>query len=123
MNIMPNIIIATAILWGVTALFVVPLANYWLKRKLEEPGYAHLGGTDLGDQDQAALKGLATKYYILADLLVLSVAGLIGGLMGYWFLGISLKAEGWPGMIAFIAASFLGVGLRSSLVPGAVPQF
>jgi len=33
--------------------------------------------------------------------------------LGYWFIGISLKAQGWPGMIAFIGASFLGVGMRS----------
>jgi len=43
--------------------------------------------------------------------LVLGTVGLIGGLLGYWFLGLSFEAKGWPGMIAFIGASFLGVSL------------
>lgn len=109
-----NIIIGTAILWGLTALFVVPLADYWLKRTLQEPAYAHLRGTELAERDQATSKSLATKYYILADVLVLGVAGFIGGLLGYWFFGISFETKGWPGMVAFIAASFLGLGLRTN---------
>lgn len=113
-----NIIVGTAILWSLTALFVGPLADYWLKRTLQGPAYAHLQGTDLTERDQATLQGLATKYYILADVLVLGTAGCIGGLLGYRFFGISFEAKGWPGMIAFIAASFLGVGLRTNLVAG-----
>lgn len=117
---MQNIIIGTAILWGLNALFVIPISNFFLRRKLEEPSYARLQGTELTEHDQATLNGLATKYYILADLLVLGTAGFIGGLLGYYFIGISFETKGWPGMIAFVAASFIGLGFRTN---GALPQF
>ena len=106
-----NIIIGTAILWGLSALLVVPLARFWLGRKLEEPAYARLQGAELSESDQSTVNSLATRYYIMADVLVLGTAGLIGGLLGYWFIGLSFETKGWPGMIAFIGASFLGVSM------------
>ena len=106
-----NIIIGTAILWGLSALVVVPLARFWLGRKLEEPAYARLQGSELSESDQSTVNRMATQYYIMADVLVLGTAGLIGGLLGYWFIGLSFEAKGWPGMIAFIGASFLGLSL------------
>jgi hypothetical protein len=48
----------------------------------------------------------------LAGVLVLGMLGLVGGLLRYWFIGISLKAQGWPGMIASAGASFLGLEMR-----------
>lgn len=107
-----NIIIGTALLWFLSAVLVRPLANYWLKRKLQEPAYLHLQAAELSGQGQAKLNGLATQYYILADVLVLGVAGFIGGLLGYWFLAFSFEAKVWPGIIAFILSSFIGLGLR-----------
>jgi hypothetical protein len=103
-----NIFIATIILWVISALFVVPLANYFVARKLQEPAFAHLSGDELDASQAEELKRLATKYYILADVFVLGIAGVIGGLLGYRFIGISLEARGWPGIVAFIAASFVG---------------
>jgi hypothetical protein len=114
-----NILIGTTILWGLNALLVLPLTNYWVKRKLEEPAYAGLQGTALAEQDQATLKDLATRAYICVDMLVLGMAGLIAGLLGYWFIGLSFQAKGWPGMIAFIGSSLLGVGLRTHFGGGA----
>jgi hypothetical protein len=116
-----NVIIGTAILWGLKALFVNPLSAFLLKRKLEEPAYAHLQSTEPTEDKRETLKGLATKYYILADLFVLGAAGFVGGLMGYYFIGVSFEAKSWPGMIAFIAASFLGLGFRTS--NGPIPRF
>lgn len=50
-----------------------------------------------------------TGYFIVADVLVLGIAGfLIGLISGYYFIGISTKAKHWPGMIAFIVASMIG---------------
>jgi hypothetical protein len=114
-----NILIGTLILWILTALFVVPLAEHWTKKKLEEPQYAHLRVADpeqLSEEQQAALRAIGVKNYIVADLLVLGIAGLIGGLVGFWFLGFSFKLEGWPGMIAFIGASFLGFAIHNAFV-------
>jgi hypothetical protein len=39
----------------------------------------------------------------------MSIAGFLLGLItGYYFIGISLRTRDWPGMLAFIAASFIG---------------
>lgn len=58
---------------------------------------------------------IPNKYYIIADVLVLGVAGFIlGFISGYYFIGISLKARDWPGMIVFIIASLFGVGAHTS---------
>jgi zinc transporter ZupT len=62
-------------------------------------------------ESQRRWQRVATGYYILWDVLVLGVAGFVGGLLGFWFLGISLEAKGWPGMLAFVGASFLGLSL------------
>jgi len=114
-----NILIATGIVWLLSVLFVRPLTLHLLERKLSEPNYAHLRVNDpeeLSDDQKKELASLATKCYILADVLVLGIAGFIAGLLGYWFIGISLEAKGWPGVLAFIFASFTGVAIRSGLV-------
>ena len=109
-----NFIIGTAILWALTGLVVRPLANHWLSQKLAQPAYADISAESPGEEDEAVLRGLAVKYYILASMLVLGVAGLIGGLLGYWFVGISFEARSWPGVIMFIVASLIGVAISGS---------
>lgn len=111
-----NILVATAILWGLTILFVRPLTFHLIRRKLQEPAYAHLrvgNPEELDEAQKAELEKLVTQCYILADVTVLSIAGFIGGLLGYWFIGIAFDAKNWPGVLAFIVSSFLGLSIRS----------
>ena len=52
---------------------------------------------------------IPTGFYILADVIIMGVAGgLLGLISGYYFIGISWKPRDWPGMIVFIGASLLG---------------
>ncbi len=52
---------------------------------------------------------IPTGYYILADVIVMGVAGgLLGVITGYYFIGISIKPKDWPGMIVFILSSLVG---------------
>ena len=102
-----GILIGTAILWGLTAIFVMPLTDWLVRRRLKEPVYAHLRGENLEESAQKELESMATQYFVLADVLVLGIAGVIAGLLGYWFIGIALKARFWPGMIAFILTSII----------------
>jgi hypothetical protein len=52
---------------------------------------------------------IPTGYYILADVIVLGVAGgLMGLISGYYFIGFSFKPKDWPGMIVFIVSSLIG---------------
>lgn len=102
-----GILIGTAILWGLTALFVIPLTEWFVSRRLQEPAYTHLKAENLDESAQKELESLGTRYFILADVLILGIAGFIAGLLGYWFIGIALDARGWPGMIAFILTSVL----------------
>lgn len=58
---------------------------------------------------KSAEDDIPTGYYILADVIVLGVAGLLIGLVtGSYFIGFSWKAKDWPGMIVFIIASLIG---------------
>ena len=111
---MMNILITTAILWAVSACFVLPLCNAWLSNRLREPAYAHLNKENLNEAEQAELQSLATTTYILSDVAVLGLSGLIGGLLGYWFIGVSLEARGWPRH----AGLYWGEFVRSKIVRG-----
>jgi hypothetical protein len=52
---------------------------------------------------------IPTGYYILADVIVLGVAGgLMGLISGYYLIGFSFKPKDWPGMIVFIVSSLIG---------------
>ncbi len=52
---------------------------------------------------------IPTGFYILADVIIMGVAGgLLGLISGYYFIGFSWKPRDWPGMIVFIVASLLG---------------
>jgi hypothetical protein len=109
---MEGIILGTVVLWVLSAVLVVPLANLGVARRMAAAGVASRPFAELSDAEKAEWRRVATQQYILWDTLVLGVAGLIGGLLGYYFIGISTQAKGWPGMLAFIAASFLGLGMR-----------
>ncbi len=114
---MEGILIGTAILWLLTALFVVPLTNWSVARRMEAEGVSITAIEELPEDDKRRWEAIATGYYILWDVLVLGIAGFIGGLLGYFFIGISLEAKGWPGMLAFIGASLLGLTLSSAAAP------
>jgi hypothetical protein len=116
-----NILITTALLWVVSAVGVAPLANFWLRRRLLQPAYAHLQGAEGAELDQAAIGTLATQCYILADVLVLGVLGFVGGLLGYQFFGLSLEAKGWPGIITFMLSSYIGTTVRAGVGPAFAP--
>ncbi len=109
---MHGILIGTAILWVLNLAIVSPLATGALRRRMVREGVDPDSDLALSEEEQAYWSGVATKQYILHDVLVLGTAGLIGGLLGYYFVGLTLDAKGWPGMIAFIASSFIGVGIR-----------
>ena len=110
-----NILIGTAIVWILSAIFVAPLTAWLTRRRLAAPEFALVREVELAPDAQARCDRVAKECYILADVAVLGVAGLIGGLMGYWFIGISTKAIGWPGVLTFMVASFVGLGLRGGV--------
>jgi hypothetical protein len=132
-------IVGTAVLWLLKIIGTYPLATYLYRRK--KPEYAKLGEGEIPESEKIKegveeiptettsqqatgrerpekkkkAEEIPNKYYIIADVLVLGVAGfLLGFISGYYFIGISLKARDWPGMIVFIIASLLGVGAHSS---------
>lgn len=114
-----GILIGTAVLWGLSAFVVQPLTVYLLENSLKkEPQYVHLlkeGGKEvkLSEGEERHINSLATKYFILSDTAVLGIAGfLIGVFSGYFFVGFTWEAKGWPGMIAFIASSIIGSALK-----------
>lgn len=111
---MEGILIGTGILWLLNLLLVLPLTNLSLRRRMAAEGVAAESMDGLPDEEQQRWKGVATGYYILWDVIVLGTAGLVGGLLGFWFIGISTEARGWPGMIAFIGASFAGLALGTN---------
>ena len=62
---------------------------------------------------KSAADDIPTGYYILADVIVLGIAGLLIGLVtGSYFIGFSWKAKDWPGMIVFIIASLIGSAIH-----------
>ena len=108
---MQGILIGTAILWGLTALFVVPLTKLSLGRSMAVAGFK--GGMDaLPPEQKDHWARIAVRHYILWDIVVLGAAGVIGGLVGYWFIGVSMETKSWPGVIAFAAMSFIGLAIH-----------
>jgi len=108
-----NILVGTLILWGITVLVVQPLANHLVQRRLQEPAYAHEKSPN--EQDERAreeLASLATHYFVISDVLILGIAGFVLGLvLGSPFIGVAWDRKFWPGMIALMAASFVGAFL------------
>jgi len=108
-----GILIGTGILWGLDAILVRPLTNCLVKQKLNSPAYAHLNGDVETISEEPEFKSLVARSYMLVDTLVLGSAGfLFGTLLGWFFLGASFQAKGWPGLIAFILMSVIGSSLR-----------
>lgn len=108
-----GILIGTGILWGLNAILVTPLTNLLIQKKLRTPAYAHLNGDTKTVAEEPEFKNLVIRSYLLIDTIVLGLAGfLFGVLFGWFFIGISFNAKGWPGLIAFILMSVLGSSLR-----------
>ncbi len=103
-----GILIGTGILWSLGLLIVNPLASLLTKRKFAlqyVDGYLPQDDHELSEK----VNSIYNRTYILVDLIVLSTAGfLMGLLVGWYFIGISWRARDWPGLIAFIGFSFLG---------------
>jgi hypothetical protein len=113
-------IVGTLILWGLK-LIVTPFAKLLAgdKVKVVTPA-APPPSSDTALQDETGAPPappapvepevvIPTSYYILADVLVLGLAGLLLGLFtGSYFIGFSWRAKDWPGMIAFVVASLIG---------------
>lgn len=121
-------IIGTAILWVLKTIGTTPLAKL-LTRSLGNPQPAppppsedEMTLPEGADTPQATSRKteIPAGYYILADVMVMGFGGLLLGLItGYYFIGISLKIRDWPGMLTFIAASFIG----SFISPGGIIRF
>ena len=85
-----------------------PLAKLLTKRKFALQ-YADSSLPQNEQELSEKISGMYNRNYILIDLIVLSTAGfLMGLLVGWYFIGISWRARDWPGLIAFIGLSFLG---------------
>ena len=110
-----GILIGTGILWLMNAIVIIPLTNYLVEQKLEAPAYAHISSDMEAAAEQPEFNSLVVRCYILIDMLVLGIAGfLMGVILGWFFIGISFEAKGWPGMIAFIGSSILGSIIHTS---------
>ena len=108
-----GILIGTGILWAMNAILVVPVTNYLVKQRLGAPDYAHVSGNMEVAAEHPDFNGLVSRCYILVDTLALGTAGfLMGAILGWFFVGISFEARGWPGMIAFIVMSFVGASMK-----------
>lgn len=108
---MEGILIGTAILWGLNALLVAPAVGLLLNGRLKAEGIGSESLAELPADQQQYWRRQAGIYYVFASVVILGIAGFVAGLMGFYFIGIALDPKSWPGMIAFIAASFLGVAL------------
>ena len=111
---MGNILVATAILWGLNAIAVIPLTKMMLRRKLSQPAYAKLAMM-APDAAQAEAGKLATRTFIMVDVMVMFVAGALAGLAGFPLIGISRSLKSWPGMITLIVVSFAVAGWAHTL--------
>lgn len=103
-----GIIIGTAVLWLLGLLVVNPITKYFVSRKLAQ---AYAGGYQA--QIMTDAQNIYNRIYILTDVIILGIAGLLMGLFaGWFFIGISWRARDWPGLIAFIGLSVLGSNLH-----------
>ncbi len=105
-----DFILPTLGLWIISALVVTPLTKLSVNARRRREGLVATGAAQPVPEDW---ESVAKTHYIAWDVLVLGVFGLTAGLMfGSPFIGISTKLKGWPGMIAFIGASFVGSALH-----------
>ena len=106
-------LIGTGIVWGLSALLVIPIARALTRRNSKRSQSSVEAGDSATAVSQAQVEEIDTGYFILADVMVLGIAGLLLGLvLGWFFIGITWHARNWPGLIAFIVASLVGSALR-----------
>lgn len=111
-NIFLGILIGTAVLWGLGLLVVNPIAKHFTNQTI-----AQEYSTGMVPKDQATISSrvnsVFTRNYIITDVIVLSVAGFLMGIVaGWFFIGISWNWRSWPGLIAFIGLSVLGSAIH-----------
>jgi hypothetical protein len=107
-----NIIIGTGIIWALTSLIVMPIARLLTNSRARALAHSQVDAQGALVTTQVKQE-ISIGYFILVDVLVLGIAGLIAGLAwGWFFIGIAWKAKSWPGMIAFMAASFIGATIH-----------
>lgn len=106
---LPNIVICTLIMWGLTAIAVIPLSKMlFAKAVAVNPELVSAVTSEIiSEEIKAKLQRLQNIKFIQADVLVMGVAGFISGLAGYPLIGFAWKANAWPGLLAMIVASFL----------------
>lgn len=108
-SILSGVIIGTLILWVLQLIVVMPISSYLTANKLKTPGLSYLNGNNLDDVAKKKLNSIFTDCFIITDVLVLSIAGLLlGTFTGWFFIGFSRRAASWPGMIVFIVTSLIG---------------
>jgi len=114
-------IIGTAVLW-VLKLITIPFAKLLAGDRVKQvvpaspPPLVEADNTqDAPSQPTpqapvpAVQEVIPTGYYILADVIIMGVAGgLLGLIFGVYFIGFSFKPKDWPGMIVFILGSLAG---------------
>ncbi|HPB30740.1 MAG TPA: hypothetical protein PLB62_04740 [Candidatus Sumerlaeota bacterium] len=115
-----GILIGTGVLLGVTYIIVVPFVSL-ISGVTRVPAARSASGADVPEGE--ALKGnaaaggdiidrLPAGTFILVHMLALGIAGYLFGLHGLYFIAFSTKSRMWPGIIALILGSFLGLAQR-----------
>lgn len=108
-------VIGTAVLWVLKTIGTIPLAKL-LFNSFGNPEPAPPMESQMPPSEDVAIPQAASRrvqiptiYYIMADVAVMGIGGFLLGLISNsFFIGISLRARDWPGMLTFIAASFIG---------------
>ena len=105
-----RILVATGIVWGLTVLLVIPLARVIQRRWINGRLITHRTEERAHN---ATPPGPSPAAFIIADVAVLGIAGFVFGIStGWWFVGIAFGRYHWPGLLVFIATSFLGANLH-----------
>jgi len=105
-----SIAIPTGILWLLNGIIVEPLAHALTRRELGDASTPQVSGEATENETQ---KRVYLRNYILADVIVLGLAGFLAGLLGYLLIGLAFRGRDWPGVIAFVLGSAIGVGLAN----------
>ena len=104
-----GLLIGTGILIALKLLLVSPITTFLVSRALVARAARDSLDPEEVANDAAIVDSYVTPYYILVDTLVLGIAGfLMGRFLGWYFIGFSTSARGWPGILAFIISSYLG---------------
>ncbi|MFL7791062.1 MAG: hypothetical protein AB8I69_02895 [Anaerolineae bacterium] len=110
-------VIGTAVLWVLKSIGTIPLAKLLFNSfGNPEPAPPPPVESQMPPSEDVAISQAASRrvqiptiYYIMADVAVMGIGGFLLGLISNsFFIGISLRARDWPGMLVFIAASLIG---------------